>query len=215
MAARLVKQLTDAVGQKNSALVLELLDVLRLKESKECLTIRDALKIYNSVYFHAFSHPGIGAEEDYVFSNEQLLHLFPNFDEMIESLKALSDMPDDPNDSHSGHGIRNASLRAITSYIHDHYRDNISIQVISKAFYLNANYLSQLFKRELNLTFTEYLTNVRLKQAKHLLLTTELSVREVAESVGFRDYFYFIRVFKKHASQTPRQYKYQARSGLG
>lgn len=102
---------------------------------------------------------------------------------------------------------RNASLREILKYVEEHYQHDITIQSIAKKFFLNPNYLSQLFKKELNITFTDYMTNTRINAAKRLLYTTNLSIGEIADRIGYRDYFYFIRIFKKMTSQTPGQYR--------
>ena len=53
----------------------------------------------------------------------------------------------------------------------------------------------------------EYIANCRISESKKLLTSTYLSVREVSEKVGFLDYNYFIRLFKKHVGTTPLKYR--------
>ena len=69
------------------------------------------------------------------------------------------------------------------------------IQSISKEFDINANYVSQLFKKELGTTFTEHVTNLRIDYACKLLTTTALTLIEIAEKSGYNDYFYFSQDF--------------------
>lgn len=208
-ANQMVRQLKKTIIKKDITHVRRLLDELLLQDNKDCLSILHALKIYNTVYFHTSTDHTDMPEEDYIFSKEQLYHLFHSFDSMISSLKEFLNDLEGPRLLQMKKETKNANLKEIIKYMNENYRSDISIQSISKVFFLNPNYLSQLFKRELNLTFTEYLTKVRLQEAKKLLHNTELSIGEIAETIGFRDYFYFIRLFKKYTNQTPRQYKHR------
>ena len=66
-------------------------------------------------------------------------------------------------------------------------------------------YLSQLFKNEIGVNFLSYLTGIRMEKAKKLLLSSALSVAEVAEQSGYADYRVFTKVFKKAEGCTPSQ----------
>ncbi|QGQ94530.1 response regulator [Paenibacillus psychroresistens] len=206
-ANQLVKQLEKAVIMKDIVLVRKLLDELLLADNKSCLTIFHALKIYNSVYFHTNDDQTQVTSDEYVFSKEQLYYLYLSFEAMVANMKQAIKGTNSQALHQTEHRTKNANLKEIIKYMNENYRNDISIQSISKNFYLNPNYLSQLFTKELQVTFTEYLTKLRLEQAKSLLQTTSLSISEIAEQIGFRDYFYFIRLFKKYTNHTPRQFK--------
>ncbi|RKP46772.1 response regulator [Cohnella endophytica] len=212
-ANSLVRNLEIAVAKKEPSLVRAHLDEMRLPTNKRNLRIHHALKIYNIVYFHDSYDRRNSSVDDYIFSKDQLYHLYHNFDQMIECLKELLSESDTSSALPTERATEHANLKEIVKYMNEHYRGDISIQSISKIFFLNPNYLSQLFKRELKVTFTEYLTKIRLQEAKHLLSATGLSIGEVADGVGFKDYFYFIRLFKKHTLQTPRQYRFKDKHG--
>ncbi|NLY17752.1 MAG: helix-turn-helix transcriptional regulator [Clostridiaceae bacterium] len=64
-----------------------------------------------------------------------------------------------------------------------------------------------MFRKNTRQTFTEYLTNLRISYAGKLLRVSDLNVNEVAEKAGFKDYFYFTRVFKKVTGRTPSDYR--------
>ena len=81
------------------------------------------------------------------------------------------------------------------------------MQVLSEKFDLNANYISQLFRKSPAESFTKYLTAVRMEHAKDMLEKSEDSIKSVGEKVGYADYFYFAKVFKKTAHQTPGEYR--------
>ena len=68
-------------------------------------------------------------------------------------------------------------------------------------------YLSNLIKKESGMTFSQHLTRLRINKSKEKLMQTDLSILEVAELVGYSDYYYFIKVFKKEVGITPFQFK--------
>lgn len=101
----------------------------------------------------------------------------------------------------------NVIFGEIIGYINSHFCDDINLQSVAELFYINSSYLSKLFKSEMDVTFTSYLSNLRLERACILLKESRMQVAEVAESVGFSNYFYFARVFKKTYGKTPTEYK--------
>jgi len=96
-------------------------------------------------------------------------------------------------------------------YILEHYREDLNLTGIANATYMNASYLSNLFKRKTGLSVVEYLTQVRLDKAKELLKATEMSANEIANDVGYADQSYFSRLFKKNTGMTPIEYRHMER----
>ncbi len=76
---------------------------------------------------------------------------------------------------------------------------------------MSPNYFSSVFKKELDQSAVNYITEVRMEKAREYLKDTELSVIEIAENVGYEDSQYFFRVFKKTTGVTPLQYRQQYR----
>ena len=99
------------------------------------------------------------------------------------------------------------SILLITRYLQEHLAEEISLSVLAEEFHLSAQYISQLFKSEIGVGFLAYLTNIRMEQAKKLLLSTSLSIAEVSEQSGYGDYRVFTKVFKKAEGITPSQYR--------
>ena len=83
----------------------------------------------------------------------------------------------------------------------------MSLAVLSEKFRLNAQYISQLFKNEIGVNFLTYLTSIRMEKSKKLLISTSLSIAEVAEQSGYGDDRVFTKVFKKNEGVTPSQYR--------
>ena len=99
------------------------------------------------------------------------------------------------------------AITGITRYLQEHLAEDISLAILAEQFHLNAQYISQLFKSEIGVGFLTYLTNIRMEKAKKLLLSTALSIAEVAEQSGYGDYRVFTKVFKKSEGVTPSQYR--------
>ena len=98
-------------------------------------------------------------------------------------------------------------ISEIIKYVNRHYQENITLEQISKAFARSRSSISHTFKGETGQTFREYLISVRLRSAKSLLLYSNLSVTEIAFSVGFNDSNYFSNVFKKYMGISPIKYR--------
>ena len=99
------------------------------------------------------------------------------------------------------------TITGITKYLQEHLAEEVSLSVLAEQFHLNSQYISQLFKSEIGVNFLAYLTNIRMEKAKKLLLSTSLSVAEVAEQSGYGDYRVFTKVFKKNEGSTPSQFR--------
>lgn len=105
------------------------------------------------------------------------------------------------------HGGKNRTFNLIFQYINDNFSSNVSIQSIAKEFNVNANYVSQLFKKEVGTTFTEYVSKLRIEYACKLIASTDMSINEIAEKAGYDDYFYFSRIFKRLMGKSASNYR--------
>ncbi|GLX67501.1 response regulator transcription factor [Paenibacillus glycanilyticus] len=109
--------------------------------------------------------------------------------------------------------IRNAgqSRRIIDEtkrYIEKHFKQDISIKTIADHMFYNPNYLNNLFKQETSETILEYITKVRLEEAKRLLLASpNIRMSELVEAVGYKHEAYFRNLFKKYTGLSPKEYR--------
>ena len=104
-------------------------------------------------------------------------------------------------------GQEDRVITGITRYLQEHLAEEVSLSVLAEEFHLIPQYISQLFKNEVGVGFLAYLTNIRMEKAKKLLLSTSLSIAEIAEQSGYGDYRVFTKVFKKSEGITPSQYR--------
>lgn len=100
-----------------------------------------------------------------------------------------------------------APIRKANQYILEHYSQPITLTEISAYVGLNPSYFSSLFKRETGVTFLDYVMEVRIEAAKELLVGTEKSIGEIAESVGYNDMKYFYKRFRQSTGISPKEYR--------
>ncbi|SDX63646.1 response regulator [Paenibacillus sp. CF384] len=101
-------------------------------------------------------------------------------------------------------------IAAIKQMIHDNYREQISIEDISKSVYLSGRHANGTFKKETGQTIFDYLVQYRTDKAKQLLREEGSKVAAVAEAVGYVSTSYFILAFKKNVGMTPAEFKSKA-----
>lgn len=92
-------------------------------------------------------------------------------------------------------------------YIYDHIDQNISLNDVAEMLFINPSYFSTLFKRETGETFSNYMTDMRIKRSKELLKNLEYSISEVGCKVGYQDAKYFSKVFQKSVGIKPSQFR--------
>jgi len=95
-------------------------------------------------------------------------------------------------------------------YIQRNYRHGLTLADVAHHVGLSTNYLATLFKQKVGRTIIDFLTEVRIEEAKHLLTETDAKVAEIAEQVGYHSPYYFSRAFKKAVGCSPRTYRERA-----
>lgn len=99
------------------------------------------------------------------------------------------------------------AVKLAKQYIMENYNKNITLKDVADNVFLSQNYLSELFKREVGEGFYEFLSMYRISVAKNLLVTTNLRIYEISESIGYNDPVTFGRAFKKLTGYTPNGYR--------
>lgn len=95
----------------------------------------------------------------------------------------------------------------IMRYIEKKYMDDLNINKIAESVYLSPNYISVIFKQMTGTTIIDYLTKIRMENAKILLKETDFRILEISEMIGFQDASYFSKAFKKHTGIHPQKYR--------
>lgn len=102
--------------------------------------------------------------------------------------------------------MRKSILVKAQEYIEEHLAEDVSLTTIAEFVHLHPVYFSKVFKLETGKNFSEYLNGVKMNKAAYLLKHSELKIYEVAKMVGYEN-TYFMKVFKKHFSITPQEYR--------
>lgn len=113
------------------------------------------------------------------------------FEKILEERKNRSQLP----------------IRMAGQYIRDNFSRQISLEEVAEAIHLSPAYLSTLFKKEMGINFSDYLTSCRMEAAKELLKTTDLPIASLANQVGYADPRYFSKTFARTVGLKPSVYR--------
>lgn len=105
-----------------------------------------------------------------------------------------------------------AVFSRIIEYIDSHYSTPITLSMLTEMFHINQSYLCKLFRDKMETSFVSHLNEVRINHAKRLLMSSKLSVEEIADKTGFNNANYLVRVFKKTTGITTGEYRKKFRS---
>lgn len=102
----------------------------------------------------------------------------------------------------------NMRLYRIMAFLRENFRDpTLSVENVAERFNMTRSYLSRLFKEETGSTYIEFLSSLRLEEAKRMLRETEMSTQDILQSVGYHDAASFHRKFKQMTGMTPAAYR--------
>lgn len=102
---------------------------------------------------------------------------------------------------------QNRHVKGIVRYMHQHIGENLSMECICEEAGLSKSYVNAIFFKCTQLAPMEFFINLKMQEACRLLHTSDLYVYEIAQRLGYKDQYYFSRVFKKVVGMSPREYK--------
>lgn len=108
--------------------------------------------------------------------------------------------------------LENHSLKAVFSYIEEHYMEPVTLEALAECIPLNKNYFCKFFKEKVGKTPFAYLNEYRINQAAAQLLKTNAPITEVAFNNGYENISYFVRQFKHYKHCTPSEFRASAKS---
>lgn len=98
-------------------------------------------------------------------------------------------------------------LHNITSYVQEHYKEDMTLEKVAGIFGFSPTYLSRIFKRYANVNYKAYIQNVRVEYAYKELINTDKSINKIAENNGFPDGRSFTKAFAARFGITPDKYR--------
>jgi two-component system response regulator YesN len=130
------------------------------------------------------------------------------FRKLAEQLRTAMEFRD-----RNGKGYGDTSIGRARAYLAQNFSDpNLMLQDAADEVHLSQSHFSTVFAQETGLTFTQYLTALRIGKAKELLETTEMRSSQIATEVGYNDPHYFSYLFKKNTGMTPGEYRKNSRN---
>lgn len=196
--------LTAGKGQE---LCAQLKRNLRKLAAQEALNAETLLLFYHDVLQVVYS-----VLAEYNISARELLHNYE--EEYEEALGSREKM-----EQHLEHIIQTSVgymesvkhqegvVGEVKKYIEEHLAEDLSRDTLAGLVYLNPNYLARLFRSKTGYSLVDYITKQKIARVEKLLLTTELSVTQIAQQAGYTNMPYFSKVFKKETGCTPVEYR--------
>lgn len=124
--------------------------------------------------------------------------LYLSLDQVFESMTARLDIPSIEHKD---------DFQKILDYIEAHFLDDITLKQVAEHFHFSEKYFSRYFKQKMDVSYTQYLTSLKIRQAKYDLQHTDTSLYEIAMKLNFSDASYFTRVFRNAEGITPSEYR--------
>ena len=108
-----------------------------------------------------------------------------------------------------GYQSEKIQVQNMVKYIQEHFGEGLTLATLAGEFKMSESYISSLIKKRTGKGFGEHLMEVRIQKAQEYLRTTNDSIEAIAERVGYPDYFYFTKVYKKATGISPAAYRRQ------
>ncbi|WP_158560543.1 AraC family transcriptional regulator [Paenibacillus contaminans] len=106
----------------------------------------------------------------------------------------------------------NAAIWPILQHVHTHYTGKLTLDDLSKKFRLSVPHISRSFKEHIGKSFLDYVHELRVESAASLLISTDMSITDVAVEAGFESFRTFSRVFRESKGMTPSEYRTAAKN---
>ncbi|KZL90678.1 response regulator transcription factor [Clostridium magnum] len=137
-------------------------------------------------------------------------------DELNESItKIISLLQKEEINSRNTQDLSSASgkdpIHKAMEYINKNFNKNISLESVSEHIHLNPQYFSRYFKNNTGVNFIEYVSKLRVKEGKKLLVSTNKSISRISMDIGYIDSAYFTKVFIKYEGISPHKYRLMKR----
>lgn len=151
------------------------------------------------------------SREDAILGGEQMIRTY--LEQLLILLMRTANSTSSPTVFATKESMESHIAGKIAEYLEQNlYKHNVSAEELCQLIGYSRAYLSKIFKSTYNCTITEYETNLKIKEAKHLIREQTLNFSQISEKLCFPNPFYFSRVFKKNVGMSPTEYQRSIRS---
>lgn len=202
----LISQIKGAFDAENLVELKFLIDSIPEIARQQKCSIENIMDLWNSIITYCIHDSDVLIE--YYFSGiGELAQIYINVDNMSKKLFDLLSEMIQSNNRQYYIDEKKSIYDSMEKYVYDNYAKDISLSDVCSYSETNLTYACKFFKQYAGMSFSKFLTNIRLSKACELLLNTTKSIEEICFEVGYSDYFYFCKVFKKAFNKTPYQFR--------
>jgi two-component system response regulator YesN len=220
----LENRLAFALESRNKALAQEaIFDLIGLRgcEAEGWLLIeakQTAEYVAGMIYHRADPGPSAPARSMLAMDNlADLLGMALEEEDIPEVCSVLEQLLDEafgePASPGAGENMVGVARRA-QEYVDEHYFEDISLTSVAAVFRVDRSYLSKAFKQVTGCNIMLAIAKKRIEKAEEHIRQGDMSLTDIADLVGYGEYAYFNRVFRKVAGMNPREYKASVRPGV-
>ncbi|MBP5153081.1 MAG: helix-turn-helix transcriptional regulator, partial [Lachnospiraceae bacterium] len=141
----------------------------------------------------------------YTGSETDTFYIHMKFQEFLHALYTLASKNTYKDDA-SFNSIER-KIYDITAYIHAHYTEDLSLEMLADMFFISSCYLSHQFKAITHFNLMTYIQMTRIRNVEYRLITTDNRISDIAESCGFTSFSQFNRIFKKISGMSPSDFR--------
>jgi len=181
-----------------------------LIQDSGCIALEDIYFLYVQLIIILQRYfKNMGKSIDLVLSdNEEYRKDLKNYKSISEVMKFVLFLFEKSVDYQKTSGkTKRKVIERAEEYVREHFNENINLNDISQYIYMNPSYFSRLFKSETGENFVDFLSRIRVEKSMELLQNSNLHVYEISNMVGYNDYRYFSKIFKRFTGITPAEYR--------
>lgn len=210
-------ELLKAIADGNTEEALKTLSLMRkykisARYKDPVRDTRNGLVIFNTLMRKAAEAGGVHPAHIDELST-QLAKRIESVSSQQESIKFMTDMVRKYCMMVRNYSLRGRSpvIQKVVNHINLNLTEDLSLKRLAGEYSVNASYLSALFKKEMEVNLTEYISQQRIRRAITLLNSTNMQIQDIASESGIYDVNYFRKIFKKTTGMTPTEYSKQIR----
>ncbi|WP_240416830.1 AraC family transcriptional regulator [Paenibacillus periandrae] len=139
----------------------------------------------------------------------KLTEILVRFDRLRRSAQLMDTVNEVIKTEGRERGRSSGDIWKAIQFVHEHYREDLTLSGLAQRFGFSVPYLSELFKKTIGQNFVSFVHEVRIRQACGLLIATEMTVLDIALETGYGSYNTFTRIFKESKGVTPAIFRKQ------
>lgn len=172
-------------------------------------TVRQVLTILSDYVVQKQGFMKIADMESFLETIEKTTESL-NFEILCEMLEEAIEYLIPEKEEHTTNAMKEIVHQA-ADWIDEHYSEELSLAMLAERYHVASTYFSKMFRQEIGESLILYITHRRVEKAKEYIRNSDMNLTDIAFVVGYDDYAYFSRVFKKSTGASPRDYKSQCR----